>query len=131
MLTAVNFVVTTHTMRAKGLSWWRLPLFVWALYATAVIIILATPVVGLALLLVGVDHVYRFGIFDPALGGDPVLFQHLFWFYSHPAVYIMILPAMGLISETVCTFSRKKPNSYAAIAISSAGIAVVGFFTWG
>jgi cytochrome c oxidase subunit 1 len=131
IMTGLNFIVTTHTVRARGLTWFRLPLFVWAIYATSVIMLLATPVLGLALLLVGVDHVYRFGIFDPALGGDPVLFQHLFWFYSHPAVYIMILPAMGVISETVCTFSRKKPNSYAAIAISSVGIAVVGFFTWG
>jgi len=131
MMTSLNFIVTTHTLRARGLTWRRLPLFVWALYATSLIIIMATPVLGLALLLVGVDHVYRFGIFDPALGGDPVLFQHLFWFYSHPAVYIMILPAMGVVSETVCTFSHKGPNSYAAIAVSSVGIAVVGFFTWG
>jgi cytochrome c oxidase subunit 1 len=131
MLTAVNFIVTTHTLRAKGITWGRLPLFVWTLYATSVIIILATPVVGLALLLVGVDHVYHFGIFDPTLGGDPVLFQHLFWFYSHPAVYIMILPAMGVVTETVCTFSHKQPNSYVAIAVASVGIAVVGFFTWG
>jgi cytochrome c oxidase subunit 1 len=131
IMTGLNFIVSTHTMRAKGLTWFRLPLFVWALYATSVVILFATPVVGLSLLLVGVDHIYRFGIFDPALGGDPVLFQHLFWFYSHPAVYIMVLPAMGVISETVCTFSHKKPNSYAAIAISSVGIAVVGFFAWG
>jgi cytochrome c oxidase subunit I len=131
MLTAVNFIVTTHTLRAKGITWGRLPLFVWTLYATSVIIILATPVVGLTLTLAGVDHVYHFGIFDPTLGGDPVLFQHLFWFYSHPAVYIMILPAMGVVSETVCTFSHKQPNSYVAIAVSSVGIAVVGFFTWG
>jgi len=131
IMTSINFIVTTHTMRARGITWFRMPLFVWALYATSVIILLATPVVGLSVLLVGVDRVYRFGVFDPALGGDPVLFQHLFWFYSHPAVYIMILPAMGVISETVCTFSRKKPNSYAAIAVSSIGIALVGFFTWG
>lgn len=131
IMTSLNVIVTTHTMRAKGLSWYRLPLFVWSLYATAIIILLATPVLGLAVLLVGIDRVYHFGIFDPALGGDPVLFQHLFWFYSHPAVYIMILPAMGVVSETVCTFSRKQPSSYAAIAVSSIGIAVVGFFTWG
>jgi cytochrome c oxidase subunit 1 len=131
MLTAVNFIVTTHTLRAKGITWGRLPLFVWTLYATSVIIVLATPVVGLALTLVGVDHVYHFGVFDPTLGGDPVLFQHLFWFYSHPAVYIMILPAMGVVTETVCTFSHKQPNSYIAIAVASVGIAVVGFFTWG
>lgn len=131
IMSAINFIVTTHTMRAQGLTWFRLPLFVWAIYATSVIMLLATPVLGLSITLVGLDHIYRFGIFDPALGGDPVLFQHLFWFYSHPAVYIMILPAMGVISEVVCTFSHKKPNSYAAIALSSVGIAVVGFFTWG
>ncbi len=131
MMTSVNFIVTTHTMRAKGIPWTRVPLFVWTLYGTSIIILLATPVVGLALLLVGIDHVYKFGIFDPALGGDPVLFQHLFWFYSHPAVYIMILPAMGVISETVCTFSHKQPNSYLAIAVATVGIALVGFFTWG
>jgi cytochrome c oxidase subunit 1 len=118
-------------MRAKGLTFWRLPLFVWALYATALIILLATPVLGAAVLLVGLDHAFGFGIFDPALGGDPVLFQHLFWFYSHPAVYIMILPGMGVVSETVCTFSHKQPNTYTAIAIATIGIAVVGFFTWG
>jgi cytochrome c oxidase subunit 1 len=131
IMTSVNFIVTTHTMRARGITWFRLPLFVWAIYATSVIMLLATPVLGLTILLVAVDHIYRFGIFDPALGGDPVLFQHLFWFYSHPAVYIMVLPAMGVVSETVCTFSHKQPNSYMAIAVSSIGIAVVGFFTWG
>jgi cytochrome c oxidase subunit 1 len=131
IMTSINMIVTTHTMRALGMSWFRLPLFVWAVYATSIIILLATPVLGMSVLLVAVDRLYRFGIFDPALGGDPVLFQHLFWFYSHPAVYIMILPGMGIITETVCTFSRKKPNSYAAIAVSSVGIAVVGFFTWG
>jgi cytochrome c oxidase subunit 1 len=131
MMTAINFIVTTHTMRAKGLTFWRLPLFVWTLYGTALIILLATPVLGAAILLVGLDHAFHFGIFDPALGGDPVLFQHLFWFYSHPAVYIMILPAMGVVSETVCTFSHKQPNSYSAIVIATIGIAVVGFFTWG
>jgi cytochrome c oxidase subunit 1 len=131
MMTAINFIVTTHTMRAKGLTFWRLPLFVWTLYGTALIILLATPVLGAAILLVGLDHAFHFGIFDPSLGGDPVLFQHLFWFYSHPAVYIMILPAMGVVSETVCTFSHKQPNSYSAIVIATIGIAVVGFFTWG
>jgi cytochrome c oxidase subunit 1 len=131
MMTSFNFIVTTHTLRAKGMTWWRIPLFVWALYGTAIIILMATPVLGMALLLVGIDHVFLFGIFDPALGGDPVLFQHLFWFYSHPAVYIMILPAMGVVSETVCTFSHKQPNSYGAIVIATVGIAVVGFFTWG
>jgi cytochrome c oxidase subunit I len=131
IMTAVNFIVTTHTMRARGMSWFRMPLFVWAIYATSLILLLATPVLGLSVALVGLDHAYGFGVFDPALGGDPMLFQHLFWFYSHPAVYIMILPAMGVISETVCTFSHKKPSSYAAIAVSTVGIALVGFFTWG
>ena len=131
IMTAINFIVTMHVLRARGITWFRLPLFVWAIYATSVIMLLATPVLGLTVLLVGIDRVYGFGIFDPAFGGDPELFQHLFWFYSHPAVYIMILPAMGVVSEVVSSFSRKKPNSYAAIAISSVGIAVVGFFTWG
>jgi cytochrome c oxidase subunit 1 len=131
IMTGINFIVTTHTMRAKGMSWFRIPLFVWAIYGTSVILLLATPVLGLTIMLVGIDHIYKFGIFDPQLGGDPTLFQHLFWFYSHPAVYIMILPAMGVVSETVPTFSHKHPNSYAAIALSTVGIALVGFFTWG
>jgi cytochrome c oxidase subunit 1 len=131
ILTGTNFIVTVHTMRTKGLTWMRLPLFVWAIYATSIIQVLATPVLGLALGLVGLDHAFQWGIFDPARGGDPVLFQHLFWFYSHPAVYIMILPAMGVITELVCTFSRKNPKSYKAIAYSSIGIAGVGFLTWG
>jgi cytochrome c oxidase subunit 1 len=131
IMTALNFVVTTHTMRATGLTWMRLPLFVWAMYATSIIVLFATPVLGMSILLVGVDRIYNFGMFDPALGGDPVLFQHLFWFYSHPAVYIMILPSMGVISECVSTFSRKRPASYVAIFISSLGIAFVGFTTWG
>jgi cytochrome c oxidase subunit 1 len=131
IVTGLNFIVTTHTMRAQGLGWMRLPLFVWALYGTSVIQVLATPVLGVALLLVGIDHAFSWGMFDPARGGDPVLFQHLFWFYSHPAVYIMILPAMGVISEVVCTFAHKNPSSYKAIAYSTFGIAFVGFLTWG
>jgi len=129
--TAVNFVATTHLLRTRGLGWFQMPLFVWALYATSLIILLATPVLGLVLILVAVDHSLHFGIFDPKYGGDPVLFQHLFWFYSHPAVYIMILPAMGIISETVSTFSRRRPFSYNAIAYASLGIAFIGFLTWG
>jgi cytochrome c oxidase subunit 1 len=131
ILTGVNFIATVHTMRARDMGWTRLPLFVWAIYATAIIQVIATPVLGLSLLLVAVDHAWSLGIFDPAMGGDPVLFQHLFWFYSHPAVYIMILPAMGVVSEVVCTFSRNPPASYRAIAVSSLGIAFVGFLTWG
>ncbi len=131
ILTGLNFIVTVHTLRAKHVTWLRMPLFVWAIYATAIIQVLATPVLGMSLLLVGVDHAWGLGIFDPALGGDPILFQHLFWFYSHPAVYIMILPAMGVVTETVCTFSRNRPSSYNAIAFSSLGIAFIGFLTWG
>jgi len=131
ILTGLNFIVTTHTMRAPGIGWNRMPLFVWSIYATSVIQILATPVLGMSLLLVAIENAFGWGIFDPARGGDPVLFQHFFWFYSHPAVYIMILPAMAVISEVVCAFSRKNIFGYKAVAYSSLGIAFVGFFTWG
>jgi len=131
ILTGINFIVTTHTMRAPGLGWSRLPLFVWSIYGTSIIQVLATPVIGFTVMVVAAERVFGFGIFDPARGGDPVLFQHLFWFYSHPAVYIMILPAMGVISECVAAYSRKNPFGYKAIAYSSLGIAFVGFFTWG
>ncbi len=131
ILTGLNFIVTVHTMRAKGMSWLRMPLFVWAIYATSIIQVLATPVLALSLALIAIDHGFGLGIFDPRMGGDPVLFQHLFWFYSHPAVYIMILPAMGVISEVVTTFAKKNPLSYKGIAFSSIGIAFVGFLTWG
>lgn len=131
IFTAVNFIASIHTTRAKGMRWHDMPLFVWAIYGTSVIMLLATPVLGITIMLVALDHLARLGIFDPAMGGDPVLFQHLFWFYSHPAVYIMILPAMGVISEVVCTFSRRRPASYRAIAYSTFGIAFISFFTWG
>jgi len=131
IMTGINFIATTHMLRAAGLRWGRIPLFTWTIYGTSIIMVLATPVLGLALALVGVDHALHLGVFDPAVGGDPVLFQHLFWFYSHPAVYIMILPAMGVISELVPTFARRRPSSYVAIAVSTLGIALVGFFTWG
>ncbi len=131
VMTGINFIATTHAMRAKHIGWTKLPLFVWSIYATSIIQVLATPVLGMALVLVGLDRLGGLGIFDPAAGGDPILFQHLFWFYSHPAVYIMILPAMGVISEVVCTYSRNAPYSYRALAISSLGIAFVGFLTWG
>ncbi len=131
ILTGLNFIVTTHTLRAPGITWNKLPLFVWSIYATSVIQILATPVLGMTLLLVAIEHAFGWGIFDPARGGDPVLFQHFFWFYSHPAVYIMILPAMAVMSEVVCAFSRKNIFGYKAVAYSSLGIAFVGFFTWG
>ncbi|HET8724940.1 MAG TPA: cbb3-type cytochrome c oxidase subunit I [Anaeromyxobacteraceae bacterium] len=131
IVTGLNFIVTVHTMRAPGITWMRLPLFVWAMYATSVIQVLATPVLGMTLLLVAFEKVFGFGIFDPARGGDPILFQHLFWFYSHPAVYIMILPAMGVVSEVVQAFARKNMFGYKAVAFSSLGIAFVGFFVWG
>ena len=118
-------------MRAPGLTWFRLPLFVWAHYATSLIMILGTPVIAITVLLVAAERVLHLGIFDPALGGDPVLFQHLFWFYSHPAVYIMILPAMGVISEIVQTFSRKNIFGYSFVAFSSLAIAIIGFLVWG
>ena len=118
-------------MRAPGLTWFRLPLFVWAHYATSLIMILGTPVIAITVLLVAAERALHLGIFDPALGGDPVLFQHLFWFYSHPAVYIMILPAMGVISEIVAGFSRKNIFGYSFIAFSSLAIAVLGFLVWG
>jgi cytochrome c oxidase subunit 1 len=131
ILTGVNFIATVHKMRARGLRWMKMPLFVWTIYGTSLIQVLATPVLALTLLLLGVDQAFDWGIFDPARGGDPVLYQHLFWFYSHPAVYIMILPAMGVISECVSTFSRKNPLSYEAIVWATVGIALVGFLTWG
>src|SRR5213594_1508351 len=131
ILTGLNFIVTIHTMRAPGLSWFRLPLFIWSNYAASLIMILGTPVVAVTILLVGIERLFRIGIFDPALGGDPVLFQHLFWFYSHPAVYIMILPGMGVISEVVPCFARKRIFGYRYIAFSSIAIAVFGFLVWG
>ena len=107
ILTGLNFIVTIHTMRAPGMTWFRLPLFVWSLYATSLIMVLGTPVLAIAVALVAVERVLRIGIFDPALGGDPILFQHLFWFYSHPAVYIMVLPGMGVVSEIIPCFCRQ------------------------
>jgi cytochrome c oxidase subunit I len=131
ILTALNFIVTIHTMRAPGLTWFRLPLFIWAHYATSLIIMLGTPVIAITLRLVVLERVFGLGIFNPNLGGDPVLFQHLFWFYSHPAVYIMILPSMGVISEVITCFSRKRIFSYGFVAFSSIAIAVLGFLVWG
>ncbi len=131
ILTGLNFIVTAHTLRAPGLTWMRMPLFVWSIYATSIIQILATPVLGITLLLVAVEHAFGFGVFDPARGGDPILFQHLFWFYSHPAVYIMVLPGMAVISEVIQTAARQTIFGYRAVAFSSLGIAFVGFFTWG
>ena len=131
ILTGLNFIVTIHTMRAPGLTWFRLPLFVWSHYATSLIMVLGTPVIAVTMFMVGVERIFHLGIFDPALGGDPVLFQHLFWFYSHPAVYIMILPAMGVVSEVVSTFSRKSIFGYRFVAFASVAIAVLGFLVWG
>jgi cytochrome c oxidase subunit 1 len=131
ILTGLNFIVTVHTMRAPGMTWFRLPLFVWSNYATSLIMVLGTPVLAVTLALVGVERVFHLGIFDPAYGGDPVLFQHLFWFYSHPAVYIMILPSMGVISELIATFSRKRVFGYNFVAFSSVAIAILGFLVWG
>jgi cytochrome c oxidase subunit 1 len=131
ILTGLNFIVTIHKMRAPGLTWFRLPLFIWAHYATALIQILATPVLAITIVLLALERGFHIGIFDPALGGDPVLFQHLFWFYSHPAVYIMILPGMGIISELISCFSRKYVFGYHFIAFSSLGIAALGFLVWG
>lgn len=131
ILTGLNFIVTIHTMRAPGMTWFRLPLFVWAHYATSLVMILGTPVIAITILLVAIERFTRVGIFDPAIGGDPILFQHLFWFYSHPAVYIMILPGMGVISEVISNFSRKKIFGYEFIAFSSIAIAVFGFLVWG
>lgn len=131
ILTGVNFIVTIHKMRAPGQTWGKLPLFLWSLYATAIIQVLATPVLAITLLLLILERTLGVGIFDPALGGDPVLYQHFFWFYSHPAVYIMIVPAFGVISELIATFSKKVIFGYWAIAISSLAIAFIGFLVWG
>jgi cytochrome c oxidase subunit 1 len=131
ILSGLNFVVTIHKMRAPGMTWFRLPLFIWALYATSIILLLATPVLAITLVLLAMERIFHVGIFDPAIGGDPLLFQHLFWFYSHPAVYIMVLPAMGVISELVPCFSRKPIYGYKFVAFSSVAIAVLGFLVWG
>ena len=131
ILTGLNFVVTIHKMRAPGLTWSRLPLFIWAQYATSLIFLLGTPVIAITLLLVALERGLGIGIFNPALGGDPLLFQHLFWFYSHPAVYIMILPSMGVVSELIACFSRKRIFGYDVVAFSSLAIAVLGFLVWG
>ena len=131
VFTGLNFIVTIHKMRAPGMNWNRMPLFVWAIYATSVIQVLATPVLAITLVLLIAERALGIGIFDPAMGGDPVLFQHFFWFYSHPAVYIMILPAFGIISELITVHSRKNIFGYRAIALSSVAIAVISFLVWG
>src|SRR5438034_5137319 len=130
ILTGLNFIVTVHRLRAPGLTWWRLPLFVWTLYATSFIFLLAVPVLAMAVILVILERILQIGIFDPALGGDPLLFQHLFWFYSHPAVYIMILPGMGVVSEIIPCFARRPMFGYRFVAYASLAIAGLGFLVW-
>ena len=129
--TGVNFIVTIHRLRAPGLTWYRLPVFIWSLYATSIIYVLGTPVLAITLVLLAFERVFHVGVFDPALGGDPILFQHMFWFYSHPAVYIMILPGFGVVTEVICAFSRKKLFGYKFVVWSSISIAVISFFVWG
>lgn len=131
IFTAINIIATVHKLRAPGMTWFRLPLFVWSLYATSVILVLATPVLAITLTLVALEHLFGIGVFDPSLGGDPLLFQHLFWFYSHPAVYIMVLPAMGVMSELVTSAAHKRIFGYRFVAFSSIAIAVIGFMVWG
>jgi cytochrome c oxidase subunit 1 len=131
IFTGLNFIVTIHKLRPPGMGWFRLPLFVWALYSTALIQVLATPVIGITLLMLIVERLLHIGIFDPALGGDPVLFQHFFWFYSHPAVYIMVVPGFGVIGDLIPVFSRKRIFGYKFIAVSSLAIAFLGFLVWG
>ncbi len=131
IFTGLNFIVTVHKLRPPGMNWFRMPLFIWSIYATAVVQVLATPVLAITLLMLVVERAFGVGFFDPALGGDPVLFQHFFWFYSHPAVYIMILPAFGVISELISTFSKKPVFGYRFVALSSVAIALLGFLVWG
>jgi cytochrome c oxidase subunit I len=129
--TGLNFIVSIHKLRAPGMTWYKMPVFLWSLYATSVIMVLATPVLAMTLLLLAFERIFRIGVFDPAIGGDPLLFQHLFWFYSHPAVYIMILPGFGVISEIVPAFSRKELFGYRFVVWASIAIAVIGFLVWG
>ncbi|HZU29818.1 MAG TPA: cbb3-type cytochrome c oxidase subunit I, partial [Candidatus Angelobacter sp.] len=131
ILTGLNFIITINKMRAPGMTWFKMPLFLWSLYATSLILVLATPVLAITLFLMALERVWGLGLFDPKLGGDPVLFQHLFWFYSHPAVYIMILPGMGVVSELVTCFSRKYIFGYEWVAFSSVAIGIIGFLVWG
>ncbi|MCW5775158.1 MAG: cbb3-type cytochrome c oxidase subunit I [Phycisphaeraceae bacterium] len=131
ILTGLNFIVTTHKLRCPGMGWFDMPLFIWAIYSTSIIAVLATPVIGITLLLLIFERLFHVGIFDPAMGGDPVLFQHFFWFYSHPVVYVMILPGMGIISELIAVHCRKPIFGYRAVAFASLGIAAVSFIVWG
>ncbi len=130
ILTGLNFVTTVHRLRAPGMTWFKMPLSIWSFYATAWVQVLATPIIGITLLLVAIERIFGVGLFDPALGGDPVLYQHLFWIYSHPAVYIMILPAMGVVSEIIPVFARRTIFGYKFIAMSSIAIALFGSLVW-
>ncbi|MCK5086186.1 MAG: cbb3-type cytochrome c oxidase subunit I, partial [Melioribacteraceae bacterium] len=130
MLTGLNFITTVHRMRAPGMSFFKMPLFIWSTYATAWIQIIATPIIAITIVMVILERAFGVGIFDPSMGGDPILYQHLFWIYSHPAVYIMILPAMGIVSEIIPTFARRTIFGYKAIAMSSLAIAFVGYLVW-
>ena len=131
ILTGINFIVTIHKMRAPGMTWFRLPLFIWSMYASSIIFVLATPVLAMTLFLIAIERFFGVGVFDPALGGDPLLFQHLFWFYSHPAVYVMILPAMGVASEIITCFARNRVFAYRSMAYAVLAIAIIGFLVWG
>ncbi|HZF10826.1 MAG TPA: cytochrome c oxidase subunit I [Thermoanaerobaculia bacterium] len=131
IMTGLNFIVTIHRLRAPGMTWFRMPLFLWSMYATSLIMVLGTPVIAITLVMVAAERVLHLGLFDPAYGGDPILFQHLFWFYSHPAVYIMILPAMGIESELIAAFARRQVVGYKVVAFASVAIAVLGFLVWG
>jgi len=131
ILTGLNFIVTIHKLRAPGMTWGRLPIFCWSHYATSLILVLATPVLAITLILLAAERLFRLGIFDPSIGGDPLLFQHLFWFYSHPAVYIMILPAMGVVTELVTAGARRRIFGYWFVACASIAIAAIGFLVWG
>jgi len=129
--TGINFLVTIHTQRTQGLYWMRLPMFVWALYATSIVMVLATPALAVALLMIVLERLFDLGLFDPSRGGDPIIFQHIFWFYSHPAVYIMILPGMGVVTEVLTCFARRKVFGYEAMVFAILAIAIFGFFVWG
>ncbi|HTH77621.1 MAG TPA: cbb3-type cytochrome c oxidase subunit I, partial [Ramlibacter sp.] len=131
ILTGLNFIVTVHQLRTPGMTWFKLPLFVWAIYATSLILVLATPVLAITVFLVIAERLWQIGVFDPAYGGDPLLFQHMFWFYSHPAVYIMVLPAMGVVSEIIPCFARQRIFGYRFMAYAILGIATIGFLVWG
>ncbi|MBV8492265.1 MAG: cbb3-type cytochrome c oxidase subunit I [Alphaproteobacteria bacterium] len=131
IMTALNFVVTIHRLRAPGMTWYRLPLFIWAIYSVSIVMLLATPVLAMTVFTIGVERFLGTGLFDPSRGGDPILFQHMFWFYSHPAVYIMILPAMGVVSELVTCYARKPVFGYAGMAYALMAIAIISFFVWG